>query len=91
MANVHAKHDLTESVRLRWYGHCGQPIVVRLPAGWANRPRPPKNERITAMPLIGMLLSFAVGACILHWIIRTAISGGMKDFERWKREQDRAS
>ena len=43
------------------------------------------------MPFIGGILIFAIGACILHWIIRTAISGGMKDFERWKREQDRAS
>ena len=28
-----------------------------------------------------------VSLIILYWIIRTAISGGMKDFERWKREQ----
>jgi hypothetical protein len=40
---------------------------------------------------IGGIIIFAIGAYILHWIIRTAISGGMKDFERWKREQDRAS
>jgi hypothetical protein len=38
-----------------------------------------------------MILSFVVGSYILYWIIRTAISNGMKDFERWKREQDRAS
>lgn len=27
-----------------------------------------------------------IGAFVLHWIIRTAVSGGMKDFERWKRK-----
>jgi len=43
------------------------------------------------MPLIGMIVCLIIGGYILHWIIRTAISGGMKDFERWKSEQDRAS
>jgi hypothetical protein len=34
-----------------------------------------------------VVLAYVIGAVILHWIIRTAVSGGMKDFERWKREQ----
>ena len=29
-----------------------------------------------------------IGAYVMHWIIRTAISGAMKDFEKWKRERD---
>jgi hypothetical protein len=43
-----------------------------MPEGWAI--------------LLG-LVGFVIGVLILHWIIRTAVSGGMKDFERWKREQ----
>ena len=39
------------------------------------------------MSLIGVIVLFAVGAYALHWIIRSAISGAMKDFERWKRER----
>jgi hypothetical protein len=34
------------------------------------------------------IVLFALGASVLHWIIRTAVSGGMKDFDRWKRELD---
>ncbi|HYZ55927.1 MAG TPA: hypothetical protein VE733_20850 [Streptosporangiaceae bacterium] len=37
------------------------------------------------------LIFFAIGAVllafVLHWIVRTAISSGMKDFERWKRKR----
>jgi len=39
------------------------------------------------MPLIGVIVLFVVGAFALHWIIRSAISGAMKDFEHWKRER----
>lgn len=38
--------------------------------------------------LVAPLIFIVIGAFVLHWTIRTAISGGMKDFERWKREQD---
>ena len=65
--------------------------MVRLPQVETTGPGPPRKERTNAMPLIGMILSLVIGGYVLHWIIRTAISGGMKDFERWKREQDRAS
>jgi hypothetical protein len=37
------------------------------------------------------VLVFVIGAFTLHLVIRTAISGGMKDFERWKREQGSAA
>jgi len=40
------------------------------------------------LSLIVAIVIFALGACVLHWIIRTAVSGGMKDFERWKREEE---
>ena len=33
------------------------------------------------------VIGVVVQVVVLHWIIRTAVSGGMKDFERWKREQ----
>jgi len=39
------------------------------------------------MPLVGVIVLYIIGAYVLHWIIRTAISGGMKDFERWKHER----
>jgi hypothetical protein len=39
------------------------------------------------MPLLAPLVFTAIGAYVLYWTIRTAISGAMKDFERWKREQ----
>jgi len=38
------------------------------------------------LSLIVAIVIFVVGAFVLHWIIRTAVSGGMKDFERWKGE-----
>jgi hypothetical protein len=33
------------------------------------------------------IVLFALGASVLHWIIRTAVSSGMKDFEQWKRKR----
>jgi len=41
--------------------------------------------------LLTPIVVAAISAYILYWVIRSAVSGGMKDFERWKREQDRAS
>jgi hypothetical protein len=34
------------------------------------------------------IVLLALGASVLHWIIRTAVSRGMKDFDRWKRALD---
>jgi hypothetical protein len=35
-------------------------------------------------PIIILLIS----AFITYWIIRWAVSGGMKDFDKWKRNGD---
>jgi hypothetical protein len=37
--------------------------------------------------LFAPLVFIGIGAFALYWIIRKAITGGMKDFERWKRGQ----
>jgi uncharacterized membrane protein YdjX (TVP38/TMEM64 family) len=34
--------------------------------------------------IIGLL----IGALIAYWIIRRAVFGGMRDFEKWKRKWD---
>lgn len=34
--------------------------------------------------IIGVLISAFIG----YWIIRTAVFGGMRDFEKWRREQN---
>jgi hypothetical protein len=36
---------------------------------------------------VGYFISFLVGAWVAYWVIRYAVSGGMKDFEKWKRKQ----
>ena len=33
---------------------------------------------------VGFWVLCAIGAVVLHWVIRTGISAGMEDFERWK-------
>ena len=30
---------------------------------------------------------FVIGALVVYWIIRNAIFGAMRDFERWKRRR----
>jgi hypothetical protein len=39
------------------------------------------------MSLGTVIVFYVIGAFALHWIIRTAISGAMKDFDHWKRER----
>jgi len=34
------------------------------------------------------IISLLISAFIAYWIIRWAVFGGMKDFEKWKRERD---
>jgi hypothetical protein len=40
---------------------------------------------------LGAIIVFLIGTFITYWIIRKAVSGGMRDFERWKRERDAES
>jgi hypothetical protein len=36
----------------------------------------------------GFLIVPLIGGFILYLIIRSAVFGGMRDFEKWKRKQD---
>jgi len=37
---------------------------------------------------VGSIIGLLIGAYIAYWIIRWAVFGGMRDFEKWKRKQD---
>jgi hypothetical protein len=41
--------------------------------------------------LIGFLIVPLIGGFIVYWIIRSAVFGGMRDFEKWKHNQYGAS
>ena len=43
------------------------------------------DEWITAVLQLGFVV---VGAFITYWLIRSAVFRGMKDFEKWKRDQN---
>jgi hypothetical protein len=36
---------------------------------------------------VGPLIGFLIGACLAYWIIRNAVYGAMRDFEKWKRKR----
>ena len=37
---------------------------------------------------MGGFISLLIGAYIAYWIIRWAVFGGMRDFEKWKGKRD---
>lgn len=39
------------------------------------------------MGLIGFFIVSLIGGFIVYWIIRSAVFGGMRDFDKWKHEQ----
>jgi hypothetical protein len=41
--------------------------------------------------LIGFFIVPLIGGFIVYWIIRSAVFGGMRDFEKWKHKQYGAS
>ena len=36
---------------------------------------------------MGSLIGFLIGAYLAYWIIRNAVYGAMRDFEKWKRKR----
>ncbi len=41
----------------------------------------------TDMDFFGYLIIPVIGGCIVYWIIRSAVFGAMRDFEKWKYKQ----
>ena len=37
---------------------------------------------------MGGFIGLLIGAYVAYWIIRWAVFGGMRDFEKWKRKRD---